>query len=343
MASRRLIAVLLAAVLLLTAPAGAWAVHLKDISEIDGPVENPIEGTGLVVGLNGTGDDAKFAPAIEHLSNMLRRLGNDALPQQVVASKNVALVNVSAMLPKYNYVGQKLRVSVAAVGNAKSLEGGRLLVCPLLAPDSTGETLVAYATANGRLMIDRDTPTSGHIETGAIVRKSVPAELTLDGKLIFRLDEPYANATVASRVVNAINQDKSFNGAGSGSAIAKALDPRTIQVQLTPEQLADPVTVISELERLSIPSVARDMVATVVIDGRKGLFYAINGNVEISKAVVAYENLQLEIKPQQEGEATTLDDLVKALRVLDASPRDVIGLLLALKDAGALHAKVVRK
>ncbi len=125
--------------------------------------------------------------------------------------------------------------------------------------------------------------------------------------------------------------------------VARALDAATIEITLTPAQLDNPVPFISRIERLNVPGLDYDMEARVVIDERGGEFYAINGNVEISPVVVGYNNIQIQIRPDAAATATTLDDLVSALRALSAAPSDVVGILKALDSAGALHAKVVRK
>jgi len=319
----------------------ARAVRIKDIAEVHGPMENPLVGTGLVVGLNGTGDDAKFATAIKLLANMLSNLGAEALPTEVFASKNVAVVSISATLPRFNRVGDRLSVEVAAVGNAKSLEGGTLALCPLLA--GPPGAMKMYALAGGPLKVDPYNPTTGTVEDGAIIQHSVPAMLTPGGKLTFKLLDEYADFSVANNIVKVIHEDLNIDVVGGDEPVAFALDAKTIQVTLTPEQQADPVKFISQLEWLSVPGLSRELEARVVIDEKHGSFYAINGNVEISPVVVGHGGLQVEIRPEHPDETTTLDDLVAALRALDATPRDVIGLLEAMEASGALHAKVIRK
>ncbi len=320
----------------------ASAVRIKDIAEVHGPMENPLVGTGLVVGLNGTGDDARFATSIKLLSNMLSQLGAESLPTEVFASRNVAVVSVSATLPKFNRIGDRLSVQVATVGNARSLEGGTLVLCPLMAPGPDGE-LKMYALASGQLKVEPDSPASAVIEGGAIIQKSVPAMLTPGGKLTFKLLDTYADFSVANSVVKVIHQDLNIDTLRGDEPVAFAVDAKTIEISLTPEQQADPVRLISQLEWLSVPGLSRELEARVVIDVRHGLFYAINGNVEISPVVVGYGDVQVEVRAERPEDAPTLDDLVAALRAVEATPQDVIGLLRAMEASGALHAKVIRR
>jgi len=336
--AKNFLTICLAALLALSAllsPAGATRV--KDIARLEGPMANPLVGYGLVVGLNGTGDDRKFAPAIRMLSNMLSNLGAGTLPAEVAGSENVAVVAVEATLPPFNRQGDRLDVEVSAVGNAKSLEGGRLVVCPLTAGGAV------YAIASGRLQADRRNPTTATIPEGAMVQREVAPELTPGDKLTFKLLPQNADYSVATRIVNAIHQDMDVDPARGDRPVARAVDAATIEVELSEKQLENPVPFISRLERLNVPGLSHDMEARVVIDEGDGSFYAINGNVEISPVVVGWNGIQVKIQPSSGQETTTLDDLVSALRQIGASAPDVIGILESLETAGALHAKVIRK
>ncbi len=319
----------------------AFAARIKDIAEVYGPMENPLVGTGLVVGLSGTGDDAKFAPAIKQLANMLSNLGAEALPAEVAYSKNVAVVTVWATLPKFNKVGDRLTVEVSGVGNAQSLEGGRLALCPLMAPGPDGRMAV-YAIAQGTLSVDPQWPCNAVIEDAAIVQRAVPTDFLPGNRVTFKLRNEYADYSIAANIVKAIHADLNIDTLKGDSAVAFAVDARTVEVRLSEEQMADPVGFISQLEWLGVPGLSRDLEARVVIDERRGLFYAIAGNVEVSPAFARHGNLEVAIKAD-EDQGTTLEDLVKGLRDLEASPEDVVGILKELEALGALHAKVIRK
>jgi len=347
----------------------AEGVRIKDLGRVYGPMENPLVGAGLVVGLPGTGDDAKFTPAIRALCNMLTNLDAGSLPIEVRGTKNVALVMVSATLPAYNSKGDKLDVQVSSIGNAKSLAGGQLLICPLLGPrmkatqpnggisgqasggtddlavsQGTGQSrsLKVYAIASGYVKVDGANPTQGTVVRGAEVQSAVPAELTPGNKVTFKLLPQNADASVATLIVQAIHQDMNIDTTRGDLPVAYAADPATIEVKLNDSQAANPVAFISRLEKLWVPGLDYALEARVVIDEKKGTFFAMNGNVEISPVVVGQGNIQITIKPAQGEEATTLDDLVQALKDLNATPADVAGIVKSLEALGAIHAKVIR-
>jgi len=333
-----------AVVTIALAAAPAHAVRIKDLGTIYGPMENLIVGYGLVVGLAGTGDDSKFSTATKVLSNTLTNLRISSSPLDVRGAKNSAIVVVSATLPAYNHVGDRLNVQVASVGNAKSLTGGRLVMAPLGVPD----VVEMIALASGDVKVDEANPTSGIIDNGAIVQRSVPTDLIPGNKLTFKLLPQNADASVATRIVEAIHQDMNIDTAAGQQPVARATDEATIEIALTGKQIEDPVPFISRIERLSVPGVAYDMEARVVTDEKKGTFWAINGNVEIAPVKVGYGQFLVEIESQETKSAqgvqtTTLDDLINALKTSQATPADVNGILKALETAGALHAKVVRQ
>lgn len=241
---------------------------------------------------------------------MLSRMGVEALPSEVMASKNVALVSISATLPKFGRMGDWLKVDVAAVGNAKSLEGGRLVLSPLLAPMPGQQGLVTYAVAQGALKTDPNNPTTACIENGAIIQREVPAQLTPGNRITFKLLDGYTDCEVATLIVKVIHEDLNVDttsakmGGAGDLPVARAVDPATVEVTLTPQQAADPVPFISHLERLPVAGLSSAMEARVVIDEKNGAFYAINGNVEISPVVVGYRNLQ----PRDKGRPRRGDD-----------------------------------
>jgi flagellar P-ring protein precursor FlgI len=316
----------------------AGAATIKDLARVYGPMENPVVGYGLVVGLSGTGDDTKFSPASKLFSNMLTNLGAGSLPIEVRNSKNVAVVMISGKLPPFSRVGDIFDVEVSAVGNAKSLAGGQLVVCPLTAGDQ-----MMYAVASGLVQVDEERPTAGRVSQGGIVQKSVPYELTPGNKVTFKLLPQNADYSVATRIVNAIHQDLNIDTSTGAAPVARAVDAATIEVTLNQTQAANPVAFISQLERVTIPTLDYVMEARVVIDERNETYYAMNGNVEISPAFVGQRNIQIQIKPVSGSDTTTLDELVTAFKLLNATPADVIAVMNALEASGALHAKVIRK
>jgi flagellar P-ring protein FlgI len=320
----------------------AQAVRIKDLGRVYGPMETPLTGYGLVVGLSGTGDDVKFLPAVKMLANTFANLSPEArnVAFDMRGAKNVAVVMVSATLPPFSRIGDRITIEVASAGNAKSLAGGRLILCPI------GVTMPGYediAIASGDVKVSETTPAKGVIEGGAIVQMAVPDELTPNRKITFKLLPQNADYSVATHIVKAIHEDMNIDTEAGQPAVAHAVDAATIEIALSDKQLEDPVRFISRIEQLSVPGLDFDMEARVVIDEKSNTFYAINGNVEISPVVVDYNAILIQIKANQSSTTTTLDDLVATLRQVNATPADVIGILKALESAGALHAKVVRK
>jgi flagellar P-ring protein precursor FlgI len=352
-------------------PADA-AVRIKDLARFDGVHEQPIIGYGLVVGLSGTGDSARSFATQQSVSNMMREFGL-AVPPNAVASRNVAAVIVTADLPGAVRSGDRFDVNVAAIGDARSLAGGTLLMTPLMANNK-----VAYAMAQGPLAVggykfeqsgtsaQKNFPTAGTIPEGAIAQRSLEPELVQStGALELLLDEP--DYTTATRMVAAINADL------PGGA-ATAVDSGRIRVSLGSTDAAAAVAMMARIESLAVDP---DVAARVVVNERTGTVVS-GGDVYLSAVTVTHGDLRVSIVQrynvsQPEGiyygrsndirtvvvpEATvnisednaqavnldsgaTIADLVAALRAIKVSSRDVISILQGIKRAGALHAELV--
>jgi flagellar P-ring protein precursor FlgI len=353
---------LLAALLAISPPAAA-DVRIKDIADVEGVRDNQLVGYGLVVGLNGTGDrldNAVFTR--QSLIGMLERLGVNTRDQETkLQTKNVAAVMVTASLPAFARSGSRIDVAVSALGDAKDLTGGTLLVTPLLGAD--GEV---YGVAQGALStsaiaargqgasITRGVPTSGRIANGATVEREVAFQLSSRSGLRLGLRNP--DLTTARRMADAINR---VLGGG-----ARATDPRTVAIALAGR---DPVDALTRIEDLRIEP---DMPATVVIDEASGTI-VMGDNVRISTVAIAQGNLTIRITedpqvsqpgPFSNGRTVvtpqtniqvdtqpdrklgilhggvTLRDLVGSLNALGVGPRDMISILQSIKAAGALQA-----
>jgi flagellar P-ring protein precursor FlgI len=345
----------------------AWAVRLKDIMDVDGVRGNYLVGYGLVVGLKQTGDGDQTKFTVQSIVNMLERFGI-VVPKSQVKLKNVAAVMVTAYLPPYVKPGQKIDVEVSAIGDAKSLQGGTLLLTPLRGPDGK-----VYALAQGPVSIGGfaaggagaqkqvNHPTVGKIPNGAIVEREVPMEdLNSLNKITISLRTEDFSTT--SEVVDAINSYLNGN-------YARALDIRNIEIQIPPAYKNRVVQLLGEIGALEV---IPDSPAKVVIDEKTGTVI-MGENVRISKVAVAHGNLSIEIKetpqvyqpyPLSPGQTTvvpqtqlrakeqkakivileegaTLGDLVRALNAVGATPRDLIAILQAIKAAGALHAELI--
>jgi flagellar P-ring protein precursor FlgI len=354
----------------LAVPADATS-RIKDIADFEGVRENQLVGYGLVVGLDGTGDDIKKKSPFtrESLIGMLERLGvkvnrsNDDLE-----TKNLAAVMVTATLPPFARQGGEIDITVASLGDATSLQGGTLLATPLIGAD--GEV---YAVGQGQITIGgfkasgaaetvvRGVPTSGRIVRGAIVEREIPFELNSITGLKLSLRNP--DFTTAQRISDAIN-------AAVGAGMAKVLDSGTVDLNAG-QYPGGAAALITNIEQLPVEP---DQQARVVIDENTGVI-VMGENVRISKVAIAQGNLTIRVTetPQvsqpspfsstgvtvvvprtdievQEDKnrklavlpaSVTLEQLVTGINSLGVGPRDLISILQSIKAAGALQADIV--
>jgi flagellar P-ring protein FlgI len=359
-------AAMLAAVLALgaTAPAAA-ASRIKDIVDFEGVRDNMLVGYGIVVGLNGTGDSLRNSPMTKQsLEAMLERLGVNVRDANM-QTKNVAAVMVTAKLPAFAAAGSQVDATVSAMGDAKSLLGGTLLVTPLLGADGQ-----AYAVAQGTVQtgsvsasgasgssVTKGVPTAGRIAAGAIVERETGFQLANMGQIRMTLRNP--DFTTARRIADAIN------ARWPGAAFA---DNPTI-VSLRPPMGRNLVAFVTEVEQLSVEP---DSPAKVVIDEVSGVV-VMGENVRLSTVAIAQGNLtisvqetpqvsqpaplsrgQTQVTPQSQvrvdeetgrqlvmvKNGASLATLVKGLNALGVTPRDMIAILQTIKAAGALQADI---
>jgi flagellar P-ring protein precursor FlgI len=359
-------AVFLAFCFLCSVPS-AQAERLKELASIQGVRDNPLIGYGLMVGLDGSGDQTMQTPfATQTLNNMLSQLGISMAPGTNMQLKNVAAVMVTATLPSFARPGQNIDVTVSSMGNAKSLRGGTLLMTPLKGADG-----MVYAIAQGNMVVGGagasvngskvqiNQLSSGRIPAGAIVERAVSSPLGEANTLTLELNT--SDFGTAQKAVDAIN--RSF-----GAGTASALDARVIQVA-APAQAEARVSFLARLENLDItPAQA---VARVVINARTGSV-VMNQTVRVLDCAVAHGNLSVVINTQpvisqpgpfsggstvvtqtsqiqlnQAGGAlqvvkngASLADVVKGLNTLGANPQDLVSILQAMKAAGALRAEL---
>jgi flagellar P-ring protein precursor FlgI len=345
----------------------SMAERIKDMAVIQGVRPNQLVGYGLVVGLDGTGDQTTQTPfTVQSLLTMLGQLGVNLPPSTSLQLKNVAAVAVTAELPAFAKPGQRLDVVVSSIGNAKSLKGGTLLLTALKGIDgqmyaiAQGNVVVggAGAAAGGSKTVINQL-SAGRVAGGATVEKTVPTQVGANGLLHLQLHE--GDWSTARRIEEAINQKFAQD-------IARALDGRSIDVRL-PDASDDKVRFISELENLKIAPA--EGVARVVVNARSGAI-VMNQNVILEPCAVAHGNLTITISKEpsvsqpnplsngetretsktnieikEEGGAllslkggASLNEVVKALNTLGATPSDLISILEALKTLGALHAQL---
>jgi flagellar P-ring protein precursor FlgI len=365
--TRTLTSVLCAALVVVLAPVGAGATsRIKDLANVEGVRQNQLIGYGLVVGLNGTGDTLNNIPFTrQSLQAMLERLGVN-IRGQTLRTGNVAAVMVTANLPPFGTQGTRIDVTVSALGDAKSLQGGTLLVTPLLGADGNvyavgqGSVAIAGFQAEGdAAKIVRGVPTVGRIANGAIVEREI--EFALNRLLQLRLALRNPDFTTAKRIAAAVNDF-------IGSPTAEPLDPSTVQITVPAKYHGNVVSLLTEIEQLQVEP---DLPAKVVIDERSGVI-VMGRDVRVSTVAVAQGNLTVTISEtpqvsqpqpfsrgrsvvvprsqvgvQEDGKklavvkaGVSLQQLVDGLNALGVGPRDLIAILQAIKAAGAIQADI---
>ncbi len=348
--------------------ARAETSRIKDLASIEGVRQNQLVGYGLVVGLNGSGDTLNNAPFTKQsLTAMLERLGVNTRGANL-RTANVAAVMVTADLPAFGRRGSRIDVTVSALGDAKSLQGGTLLVTPLMG--ASGEI---YAVAQGSVAIagfqaegaaatlTRGVPTVGRIANGALIEQEIDFQFKDTRSVHLALRNP--DLTTGKRIASAINEYLATN-------TAEPTDPSTVNLTIPKSFKGNMVQLLTEIEQLRVDP---DQVARVVVDERSGVI-VMGKDVRVSTVAIAQGNLTISVNEQpavsqpdpfsngqtvvvprttiqvdQGGnnklavlkESVTLKELVDGLNALGIGPRDIISILQAIKAAGALQADIV--
>jgi flagellar P-ring protein FlgI len=359
----------LALLCLLAATGTARAERVEDLASVAGVRSNQLVGYGLVVGLDGTGDQTTQTPfTIQSIENMLAKFGVTVPPNTNPMLQNVAAVTVHASLPPFAKPGQTIDVTVSSIGNAKSLRGGSLVMTPLRGADgqvyamSQGSILVSGFGVEGKdgSSITVNVPSSGRIPNGATVERAVPSSFDSSPYVTLNLNTP--DFTTAARLTDAINK---LLGAGT----AAALDAVSVRVR-APIDPSERIAYVSTLERLEIDPATPP--ARVIINSRTGTV-VISSEVHVMAAAVASGSLTVTItersnisQPNALSNGTTtvtprstldvkqgkahmfefpagvnLDEIVRAVNSVGAAPGDLVAILEALKEAGALRAQLI--
>lgn len=309
------------------------ASRLKDIVDVKGVRDNPLIGYGLVIGLNGTGDGGGEITN-NSLKKMFQTLGLD--PVQEVSSNNVAAVIVTAKLPPFGRIGQKLDVTISSIGDAKSLAGGTLLVTPLKGGDGQVYAVASGALSIGGLKAGAKFATSGSIPNGASIEKEV--NIAFNEKESLRLSLKRPDFTTAARVVKIINENL-------GGKFASASDSATIDLIVPTHYKKKVVNLLAIIENYRVH---QDTRSKIVINEKTGTIVA-GGEIVLNKVAISHGDLVLQVGEAGDANAkpgslflvekkTTLKDLVSALNAIGTSPDDLISIFQALKQNGALIA-----
>jgi flagellar P-ring protein FlgI len=370
MRATHLISLLWIPVFVLLSSPLAEAERIKDMAQIQGVRTNQLVGYGLVVGLDGSGDQTSQAPfTIQSLNNMLAQLGVTVPTGVTPQLKNIAAVAVHAVLPAFVKPGQTIDITVNSIANAKSLRGGSLLVTPLHGLDGQ-----IYAIAQGNLIVSGfgvegtdgskltvNVPSSGRIPNGATVERAVASQIAQGDSITLNLNDP--DFTTATRLVASVNKSM-------GDGIASVMDGGTIRVR-APIDITQRVAFLSMVENLEVePGAAA---AKVIINSRTGTV-VISSHVIVTPAAVSHGSLSVTIKEEQTvsqpnplsklGQTVVLnnstikvdqgsnrmflfkpgvelDQIVRAVNDVGAAPGDLVAILEALREAGALQAELV--
>jgi len=353
------------AVLIAIAPAHATS-RIKDLANIEGVRQNQLIGYGLVVGLNGTGDTLNNIPFTKQsLQAMLERMGVN-IRGATIRTGNVAAVMVTGNLPAFATQGTRMDITVSAMGDAKSLQGGTLLVTPLLGADGNvyavgqGSLTIGGFSAEGQAAsVTKGVPTNGRIANGALVEREI--EFQLNRLPNVRLALRNGDFTTAKRIAAAVNDYL-------GNKVAEPVDPSTVQLSIPAEFKGNVVALLTEIEQLQVEP---DTSAKIIIDERSGII-VMGRDVRVNTVAVAQGNLTVTISesPQvsqpgafsngrtvvtpntsvgvrEDGrklalvkDGVSLQQLVDGLNGLGIGPRDLIGILQAIKAAGAIQADI---
>jgi flagellar P-ring protein precursor FlgI len=351
-------------------PSTLAGVRIKDLAMVGGARENQLVGYGLVVGLANSGD-LNPVYTVQSIANALQRFGL-TVPAATLSSKNVAAVMVTADIPAFLRSGSRLDVTVGAIGDATSLQGGMLLQCPLLGADGK-----IYAVAQGTIAVggfsvgtgggggatvQKNHPTVGQISAGALVEREIPTEIVHDHHVDFLLREP--DFTSAARMAEAINL--------SFTNCAQAMDSTMIRVHVPDGLEALPVDFIARVEAIEV---APDVPARVIINERTGTIVATS-RIKISNCAVSHGELTITIASSLDvsqpapfsqtgtttvvprtdtkvnenkggliplGDLPTIEKVAAALNAIGVTPRDLMAILQSMKQAGALQAELIMR
>lgn len=349
----------------------AMAERVKDLASVAGVRNNQLTGYGLVVGLNGTGDQTTQTPfTVQSIVNMLTQFGVTIPPGTSLQLKNVAAVTVHADLPPFAKPGQTIDVTVSSIGNAKSLRGGALLMAPMRGADGN-----VYAIAQGNLIVGGfgasgndgskvtvNIPSAGRIPNGATVERAVPSDFLTSEAVVLNLNVP--DFTTSKRLAEQINQTM-------GPGTAESLDAVSVRVR-APSSASQRTAFVSALQSLEVTP--GEVQARVIVNSRTGTV-VIGDNVRVTPAAVSHGSLVVTISESpyvsqpvapfsnagetvaladsdvsiQQEEAsmflfepgTSLDEIVRAVNRVGAAPGDLVAILEALKQAGALRAELI--
>ncbi len=333
---------------------------LRDVSRVKGQGASMIQGLGLVVGLNGTGDSGSELALARPLAAALTNMGNPVSILELANTNSAALVLITCEIPKTGAkTDDKFNITVSVINSAKSLKGGILLMAPLTPRPGSP----VYAFANGRLQLpEEDNPTVATISRGAQLVRDINTMPNIAGSFDLIIDSPFSGWGPATSMASEIDQNYRLSSDRLGDPLARAIDPRTIRVTVPENERSNPGAFFGHVMETDISGALRKLPAQVICDTRAGII-VMTGNVEVSPTVITHKDLVIttlvnpQAQPAQtnsefaairtnnstENNSTTakLEDLISAFDQLDVPPIEQIRILELIHQAGKLHARLI--
>lgn len=331
---------------------------LREISRVKGQGASVVQGLGLVVGLNGTGDSGTELMMARPLAEALKKLGNPVSVDDIASSKSAAIVMVTCRIPREGAkTDDQYDVTISVINSAKSLEGGVLMISPLIGQPGSP----VYAFAQGNMSIpDMNTPTVARIPQGAQMVRDINTTPSISGSFDLIIDSNFSGWGATATIASEINQQYLLTATRQNMSIADPIDARTIRVRVPATERDHPASFFGDIMQTDISSALRKLPAKVVCDTRSGII-VITGDVQVSAAVITHKDLSITTTVQppldfeetstefaalytrEESDADTsrLDDLIAAFDQLDIPPIEQINILRMLHKTGKLHARLI--
>ncbi len=354
--------ILIAALFSLMISDAIAAKSLREITRVKGEGASVIQGLGLVVGLNGTGDKGTELAMARPLAAALSKLGNPVSIDEISTTKSAALVLVTCEIPRQGAkVDDRLKVTISVLNSAQSLEGGTLLLSPLTPfPESP-----VYAFASGQLSLpDAELPTVATISKGGQMVRDVNTMPNISTSFDLIIDPDFSGWDSVGTMATEINQQYLLTSTKLGESLAKPVDPRTIRITVPRTERANPAAFFGDIMSTDVSSALRKLPAKVICDTRRGII-VITGDVQVSSAIITHKDLRITTlvpppvptqalplsqtndfakieSPQASASDTAqLDDLISAFDQLDIPPKEQIQILEMLHTSGKLHARLI--
>jgi len=333
---------------------------LRDVSRVKGQGASMIQGLGLVVGLNGTGDKGTELAMARPLAAALTNMGNPVSIDELASSKSAALVLITCQIPRTGAkVDDEYEITVSVINSAKSLEGGILLMSPLTPRPGSP----VYAFANGRLTLpELDNPTVATINGGAQIVRDINTMPNIGATFDLIIDTPFSGWGPAASIASEIDQNYRLSSDRLGDPLARVIDPRTIRVSVPSNERTNPGSFFGHVMETDISGALRKLPAQVICDTRAGII-VMTGDVEVSPTVITHKDLVITtlVNPQaqpfesdsefaalltdpgadQDSTTAKLQDLISAFDQLDVPPIEQIRILELIHKAGKLHARLI--